>query len=134
MVDRVWNDELVDRLRRLAAKGLACSEIGEIMGMPGRAIRRKCVKEGIPNVKCTAAEAEELARLKEAAEERRRQRKRAARRAAKPAGAEFKPQGISPTSALYRRTYFPPIPEMSKSQARAMLAEAVRNTAAMPVE
>lgn len=127
----VWNEQKVSWLRRLAAKGLACSEIGEIMGMPGMAIRRKCVKEGIEAVRLTQQEADALAVLAAQADERRNKRRRQTR---KPAPrAAFSPLA-SPTSAAYRRQMYERIPEMTKSQARAMCAEAFRNTAAMPVE
>jgi hypothetical protein len=128
----VWNDQNLAEVRRLAAAGLACSEIGEKIGMSGKAVRRKCLKEGIEAKRLTEAEAMRLRVLQLAADERRNERKKRRRAAEK--GSRSLQIKISRTSALYRRTMFKPIPEMTKAEARAMFAEAVRNTAAMPVE
>lgn len=68
----------------------------------------------------------------EAAKEARRVRDRAkkARKRAKAKAAKLAALAFSKTSPAYRRQ-LPPMPEMSKSELRAILAAAVRNTAEM---
>jgi hypothetical protein len=67
-------------------------------------------------------EAKRRARARDAAKKRR---KNAKLKAARIAAAIVEP--ISKTSPLYRRR-FAPLPDMTKGELRAMLAEAVRNT------
>jgi hypothetical protein len=109
----------------------------------GRAYRmNQCVKrpEISPEIRAERRRAVQIAKSA---------KKKAERHAAKPWLAERAPKtnraeerrrvlamlndsGVSRTSPSYRRQ-FPKLPEMSKSELRGMLADAMRNTAAMGV-
>jgi hypothetical protein len=121
---RFWTDEKRAQLRALAATGMFASEIGAILGVTKPSILTSCGRNGIPVVMHTEAELAEMrarARLRE-------KRKRQKRAAARPANAVHVQPGTSKTAPIYRNQ-LPRLPEMSKNQLRAMLTEAVRNTA-----
>lgn len=136
----VWNSENLERLRDLAAARMPAALIGEALGLTALTVWRRCVKDSIDAVRLTPEEERVLRARRDAAERRRNKRRSARRSAQRMAAREAKTPCIvvgpfvSPTSASYRRNMFERAPEMTKSQLRAELAQAVRNTAAMPVE
>jgi hypothetical protein len=76
--------------------------------------------------KLTPEEAAERHRLRQRAKEKAKREKKRAAKAASLAGTNFKK-----TSPEYRRQMFGVVPEKSKSELRAEIAQAVRNTQAM---
>lgn len=135
MTKRVFTSEMMATLRDLAAKGVACSVIGEAMGITAISVFRCCRKEGIDVARYTDAEAEHQRERRRAWDATKRDNRRDRRRAERKTIARAViPMDTSPTSPVYRRRIIGIAGEMTKSQLRAELAQAVRNTAAMPVE
>lgn len=121
-----WTDEWRAQLRRLAASGLAASEIGNLVGASKPSVMAVAIRNGIPLILHTEAELADmraLARLRE-------KRKRIKRRSGSGLSISVDP-GTTKTSPVYRNQ-LPRLPDgLSKNELRAMIAEAVRNTAEM---
>lgn len=137
MTGRFWNEENTARLRELAASGMPVSEIGGLLGAGVLSVTGKCGSLGIPFVRRSPAEEVEYREQKRATERNRMRFKRARRRERAQAEQAVSPRAAAPRrlereSFAFRRAA--PVAQLTKSQLRAELAQAVRNTAAMPVE
>jgi hypothetical protein len=120
-----WTDERIARVATLAVAGCYGSEIGADLGCSLHSVLTICGKHGIPVNRYTP---EEQAYFDQKAREREA-RKNAKKRKKPVTEARFVfAPGTSKTSPIYRNQ-FPKLPEMSKAALRAMIAEAVRNTA-----
>jgi hypothetical protein len=120
-----WTDERMARVATLAVAGYYGSQIGADIGCSLHSVLTICGREGIPVKRYTP---EEQAYFD--AKARQRELRKQAKRRKSPVTESafvFSP-GTSKTSAIYRNQ-FPKLPEMSKTALRAMLADAVRNTA-----
>jgi len=137
MTSHFWNEENTARLRVLASAGTPASAIASELGTTALSVTGKCGYLGIPVVKRSPAEEAEYRDQKRATERNRMRFKRARRReraqesqkAVVPSAA---PRRLERESFAFRRA--PQVAQLTKSQLRAELAQAVRNTAAMPVE
>lgn len=114
-----WNATRTEALRRLAASGLSASVIAVEIGSTKKGVLRKCLNE---RILVNGDTSEERAARKQRKKEKRRKN-------ARPIFVAL----ISKTSAKYRRT-LRPAPDMTPNERRNMLAEAVRNTAAMRIK
>lgn len=125
-----WTVDRRNQLRELAATGAAASDIASALGVSKLSILNCCKRRGITVTARTEAEAQMATTLAREAN-RRKQAKWKASQKAKPATAALTVRavpGTSKTSVIYRNQ-LPPLPEMTKNELRAMLAQAVRNTA-----
>lgn len=137
MAGRFWNEENTARLRVLASARTPASLIASELGATALSVIGKCVQLGIPIVKRSPTEEVEYGEQKRATERNRMRFKRARRRekaqaeqaVSSPATA---PRRVERAAFSFRRSA--PVAQLTKSQLRAELAQAVRNTAAMPVE
>jgi hypothetical protein len=120
-----WTDERLARVAALAVAGHYGSQIGADIGCSLHSVLTICGKEGIPVNRYTP-EQQAYFDLKA---KQREARKHAKRRKKPVTEAQFVfLPGTSKTSPIYRNQ-FGKLPEMSKAALRAMLTEAVRNTA-----
>ncbi|MGY3359770.1 hypothetical protein ACVWZK_006433 [Bradyrhizobium sp. GM0.4] len=142
-----WTEDEMSTLRQLWQKGLSASQIGARLGKSRNAVLGKLHRLGdsgrvliVDPVKLKLR-AEERRQAHVAKERRRRARLASglgslrAPRAIEPVAfkAPVVPSFVSKTSPSYRDRLVK-LPDMTVGQRRDMLAEAVRNTAAMPVE
>lgn len=117
-----WTDEKRSELRRLASLGMPASEIGIILGATKPSIITTAGRANIDLVLHTEAE---IAVMKANRVGRQKRRKKKAKKAAVVIIGD---RVVSKTSSFYRKL-MPTVPEMTKNELRAMLAQAVRNTA-----
>lgn len=116
-----WTDIDIDRLRAVASTGEYASVIAAALGVSHASILMMAGRNNIPINPYTPAEQA----LMDAKKRLREERKNAKRRAA---NKRFIATIInSKTSSSYRNS-LPKIRDMSKSELRAMLTEALRNT------
>ena len=120
-----WTDERIARVATLAVAGYYGSQIGADIGCSLHSVLTICGREGIPVNRYTPEEQAYFDSKARAREERKKIKKR--KKPETEARFVFT-AGTSKTSAIYRNQ-FPKLPEMSKAALRAMLADAVRNTA-----
>jgi hypothetical protein len=139
-----WNDERVATLTRMWAEGHSATRIAAELECTRNSIIGKVTRlklpapvEKLPVIKdmSYARQLPEVTLQKRRERENRYARARAEKRkhcfeAKKDIRAEFIARGASPYSAAYRK-HMPQLPEMSKGQLRAMLAQAAQNTAAL---
>lgn len=128
-----WSGANREQLVELAASRLAASEIAAVLLTSRQSVVTACSQRGIDLVLDTPAELEEKRAKIRAYEKIKLERKRAARRASEIPARPRKPStipGTSQSSVVYRNQ-LPRIGEMTKNELRAMLAQAVRNTAEM---
>lgn len=120
----LWSPDDLAVLRSHAEAGLCAAEIAERMGRVIAGVVSVATREKIKVARFTAEE--QAARL---VKQRERDRAKKKRRRHKLAVAKVvcKP-GTSKTSAIYRAK-LPHVPEMTKGQLRAFLAQACANTA-----
>lgn len=123
-----WSPPRVASLRLLASRGIPASLIADEIGATRQGVLRKCFHDGIDVVRDTAEEAAGRKTL-ESVRQGRKNVKRLGGRTSEPRLIS----GVSKTSPIYRNQ-LPKAPDMTPNQRRNMLAEAVRNTAAMGVE
>lgn len=129
-----WTQKERDQLRDLAATGTYASEIAAIIGTSHASVVATARQNGIPVNRYTPEEEFEMAQRRRAKQQRKNARRRGE---AVPTPSKNAPivvfnpllaAGRSKTSAAYRNC-LPRIGERSKSELRAMIADAVRNTA-----
>lgn len=129
-----WNDEKRSRVMELAATGMVAEDIGAALGTTEASILTYCGRHQIPLFKYSPerqAVYDQRLRDRNAKKDAKKvaanQAKKIAQRKAFMAGIGLSPD-TNKTSPVYRNT-LPKLPEMSKSELRSMLTEAVRNTA-----
>jgi hypothetical protein len=125
-----WDADAIARLRVLAENGAAVSEIMTAMDAPKNSVIAAAFSYGIVVTKHTAAE---LAEMQARVRDRDRSKKQVLRH--RDIDARHRAAGlpaVSRTSPAYRNQ-LPTIGNLTKTQLRAMLAEAARNTAEMSV-
>lgn len=125
-----WNKETLDELRAMAATGLAVSEICERLDISVESVVGAGYSHGIKINRHTAAEREEIRARTRVRDKVKKQNKRL-----REVEARHKAVGlpaVSRTSPAYRNQ-LPGIGDRTKTELRAMLAEAARNTAEMSV-
>jgi hypothetical protein len=120
-----WKVEKIEALERMALAGLNAAAIAKQLGTTQHSVITKAGALNIAVIKYTPEQQAMYDANKRERERRKQQRKRAKRALA--AGERFIEPGTSRTSPIFRNS-LPRLPEMSKSELRAMLAEAVRNT------
>jgi hypothetical protein len=136
-----WTDERRAELRRLAVSGMYASDIAIDLKTTHREVLRHCTRHQIDVLRFTPEQQARLDALASVRETRRRakdvdanKRRKIEERLAAMERSGHSAASVraaaSPSSVGYR-AHLPPMPEMSKTQLRAMLAEAVRNTAQM---
>ena len=123
-----WTSPRVAALRLLASRGIPASLVAEELGATRQGVLRKCNHDGIDIVVDTPEEAAGRKKLELARQDRKNARRRGGR-----TSSSRLILGVSKTSSIYRNQ-LPRIPDMTPNERRNMLAEAVRNTAAMRVE
>lgn len=127
-----WNKEALDELRAMAATGLAVSEICSPLDLSVESVVGAASAHGIKVTRHTAAEQEavrERLRAQNTAKKRRSRQKHKHKVVADTRRAAGLPVA-SKTSPAYRNQ-LPGIGDRTKNELRAMLAEAVQNTARM---
>jgi len=129
-----WTVARVADLKARAAANRSASEIADELGVSAASVMGKALALGI-RVRCYTVQ--QAVEFEERASERARLRdraKKAGKRKAKRSHASnpAAPLTMSRTSPEYR-SRLPAAPDMTPSERRAFLAEAVRNTAAMRV-
>jgi hypothetical protein len=120
-----WTDDRLARVAELAAAGHYGSQIGADIGCSLHSVLTICGKQGIPVNRYTPEEQVYFDQKTREREARKNAKKR--KKPETEARFVFNP-GTSKTSPIYRNQ-FPKLPEMSKAALRAMIAEAMRNTA-----
>lgn len=116
----VWSEKAIEDLTRLWADGYSASAIASEMGWLTRsAVLGKVHRLGLPA---------RAPRMNARAKEERPVPKRARRLPRPPS------EKVTIIRPRFQMAILKRLPEMTKSQLRAELAQAVRNTAAMPVE
>jgi hypothetical protein len=121
-----WTDERIARVAGLAANGLYGSDIAADVGCSLHSVLTICGRYAI-NVNRYNPEQQAYFEQKTREREKRKNDKRRTGPRAPRSEFVFRP-GTSKTSPIYRNQ-FPKLPDMSKDELRAMLAEAFRNTA-----
>lgn len=139
-----WTDERIATLTRMWADGYSCTRIGvalkcsrsSVIGKVTR-LRLPAPEQKLPVIadRTYITQLPEISAVKRRERERRYQKKRRERQRAsldtkRDVRKQFLARGATTTSAEYRK-HLPPLPEMSKSALRAMLAQAAQNTAAL---
>lgn len=140
-----WTDERVAELTRLWANGLSAARIAEVMGLRSRnmvvgKVNRLALpkpEKKLPVVidytkQRRLRQCPDITRAKANAYKRAYMKKWRAKRmfdvsTKQGVRAMMLARGTSKTSAAYRK-HLPPMPEMSKAEMRAMLAQAMQNT------
>jgi len=125
-----WNEVTIGRMRELAANGLAQSEVAAALGVSVNSVIAAAASHGVTITRHTVTERAEHQDRERARDKRKKLNKRL-----KELTATHKAAGLPPvtkTSAAYRNQ-LPGIGERTKTELRAMLTEAVRNTAEMSV-
>lgn len=133
-----WTAERVEELLFLWSRGNSTTQIGVALGCSRNAVIGKLHRldapepaEKLPVIRNRVyiSQMSEVARAKNLlCQKRYRQRRKERER--RENIAIFKAKGASPYSAAFRK-HLPPQPEMTKGELRAMLAQAVLNTAAL---
>lgn len=134
-----WPPERVEELRILAATNMPASAIAAQLGVGHMGLLISAARAGIPVVAYTAEEQAARVARKKAVDCAKYQRFR--KRHGMPITSEIKSAiapitvrpGTSRTSAVYRNQLPGIDPEMSKDRLRAIIAQAVRNTAEMAI-
>ena len=133
-----WTDRRIEWLLKLWAEGHSTTEIGAHMGCTRNAVIGKLHRLKAPEPadklpvlrnRVYTRQMPEEARIKAAIRDKRRRLKNAADQK-RQVRTQFRAQGASVYSAAYRK-HMPRVPEMTKGELRAMLQQAVQNTAAM---
>lgn len=134
-----WTDEKRKALSDLAATGMIAADIGAAIGATQASVITFAGRHGISVVKYSPEQQAVYDGRARAREELRNARKVAAshqkkvsERATAMERASFTPLAVQAATSKTSRAYrlaLPPIGEMTKSQLRAMLTQAVRNTA-----
>jgi len=139
-----WTDERCDTLTRMWAEGYSATRIAKALECSRNSVIGKVTRLKLPppaEKLPVIADREYVRQLPEVSLKKRRERERRYARARserrkhcfdakKEVRAQFIARGATTTSAAYRK-HLPPLPEMSKGQLRAMLAQALENTAAL---
>jgi hypothetical protein len=124
-----WTDERIQRVANLAAAGLYGSQIGADIGCSLHSILTICGRYKIPVNRYTPEEQAYFDQKTKAREARKYAAWRAKNRVSGGLTLEDLRPGTSKTSPVYRNT-LPRLPDdTSKAALRAMIAEALRNTA-----
>lgn len=125
-----WTDEQIDVLRALSAKGMTASEIGAEIGATKHSVITAAFHHQIQVILHTDAEIYAMKQRQRIREKRKNDKRKALTKPKpKPIMISVEPD-VSRTSSFFRKQ-LPKIPEMTKNELRAMLADAVRNTAEM---
>ncbi len=136
-----WTPELAERARELAATGMHAGDIAKEIGRTQISVIQYCARHGIEVVRYSAEQQAMYDRRLRDSEDKRNARKRArnaknkleARLAAMARSGHNEVTvnaAASPTSVGFR-AHLPLQREMTKTELREMLAQAVRNTAEM---
>ncbi len=125
----IWTPERVIELNMLAGQQKPAAVIAAQLGTTAHSVLQKAQRLGISVIRYTE---EEAAEYQARARERDRTKKRRRKTSEPAAVAASKPVGTGNWAQPYRRLLAPG-PELSLSERRNMLTEAVRNTAAMGV-
>ena len=125
-----WNVETIGRMRKLAADGAAHSEVAAALGTSINSVIAAAAAHGVTIKRHTTSESAEFKARECDRDKRKKVNKRLREITAlhKAAGLP----AVTKTSAAYRNQ-LPGIGDRSKTELRAMLAEAARNTAEMSV-
>jgi len=139
-----WTDERIAEITKLWAEGYSATRIGAAMGISRSCVIGKVTRLGLPEpaeklpVVTDRVYTRQLAEVTRAkvnayyrqySKKRREERKLMMETKASIREAMLD-RGATKTSAAYRK-HLPPMPDMSKGQLRAMLAQAAQNTAAL---
>lgn len=133
----IWTEARIAELSRLWADGFSATQIGAEMGLTRGSVIGKIFRLKLPHPdgkrlvkrRSYPRQAIEITRANAKARAKRHYDKRR-RREKEITLAKLRAKGVSPTSVFYR-LQLPAIPEMTKGELRAMLAQAVQNTAAL---
>lgn len=139
-----WTDERIATLTKMWAEGYSATRISMSLDCTRCAIIGKINRLGLPEPKKKLPTIRDMAYAKRLPEvtlkkrrirenryaKARRERRKYCLETKRELRQEFLARGTSPYSAAYRK-HLPPAPEMSKSQMRDMLAQAMQNTAAL---
>lgn len=139
-----WDAERVATLTKMWASGFSATRIAGAMGFSRGAIIGKISRLGLPPPQkklpviidrsytrhVSPAEIAERKRKKRLYDAKRWEERKLLIETKREVRQRFLADGASPYSAAYRK-HLPPMPEMSKAQMRAMLAQALQNTAAL---
>jgi hypothetical protein len=139
-----WDEERVATLTKLWAEGHSATRIALVLECSRNSVIGKVTRlklpaplEKLPVVadRSYVRQLPEISLEKRRTRERhyakvRREKRRQCIKTNQDVRAQLLARGKSTTSAIYRNQ-FPPLPDMSKNQLRAMLAAALQNTAAL---
>ncbi len=126
----IWNAETIAEMRRLAATGAVVSEVAAALGRTKNSVIAAAASHGIIVARHTADEAAAMKEREQNRDKRKKLNKRLREITATHKAAGLPP--VTKTSAAYRNQ-LPGIGNRTKTELRAMLAEAARNTAEMSV-
>jgi hypothetical protein len=143
-MSNTWTDERIATLTKMWAEGYSATRIALALELTRNSVIGKIIRLKLPEPaeklpviadRSYIRQLPEITAEKRRARERRYARARSEKRkhcfeAKKDVRAQFLARGASPHSAAYRK-HLPPLPEMSKGELRAMLAQAIQNTAAL---
>jgi hypothetical protein len=135
-----WTVERTDALQALWRDGESATQIAAKLGCTRNAVLGKLyrlrepepmVKKAISRNRVYVRQLPEVARAKARIRTLRyRAKQRSSLDSRRDVRMQFLASGVTRTSAEYRK-HLPPVPEMTKGELRAMLAQAVQNTAAL---
>jgi hypothetical protein len=139
-----WDDERIATLTKMWAEGHSSTRIAMALGLTRNAIIGKVTRLKLPEPsfklpviidRTYVSRLPEVRREKVRAYERvykkaRKERLRASMETKREVREGFLARGATPTSAAYRK-HLPPLPDMTKGELRAMLTQAIQNTAAL---
>lgn len=139
-----WTGDLVADVTRLWAAGHSATSVGEHLGLTRNAVIGKINRLGLPapdmkrpviSDRAYSRQCPEIIKAR-ASERQRRYREKKKRTQALDAKravrARFLARGATKTSREYR-VHMPRLADMTKGELRAMLSQAVQNTAAMGI-
>lgn len=136
-----WPQERIDRVRELAATGMHAGDIGKDIGRTQLSVIQYCARHRIDVVRYSPEQQEMYDRRKRDYEAKRNAKKVAANAKkklearlaamARSGHSEVTVKAAAAQTSQGRRAHLPPAPNMTKSELRAMLTQAVRNTAEM---
>ncbi|MGY3609906.1 MULTISPECIES: GcrA family cell cycle regulator [unclassified Bradyrhizobium] len=126
---KYWTDEEVQKVRELAADGKYALHIADIMGVKFHQILSLAGRHGIDMNRYTPSQEADRKMILGARLKRKYARRNEKRREAAAAVNPIVRIGVTSRTHPSYRNQLPRLPEMSKAELRAMLAQAVRNTA-----
>ena len=130
-----WTEKEFNHLREMAAAGEYASAIAAKLGTSRASILTMAGRNGVEVLRYTPEEQDEMDRRRRESDRRKLERRRGRKRertAAQRGSTIIIDPTASRTSAAYR-SRLAPLPEMTKNELRAMLAQAIRNTAEISI-